>query len=141
MTEFKNICTGFLITGIMIFSVGLQGATGNEGIVERIKKVGSVCVEGGDCSDASTESTDSGRGEDVAAIYNRSCATCHSAGVAGAPIAFDPGSWSERVAKGMSVLYKNAIDGMPPGMPAKGLCMDCSEDQLKALVDYMLKEN
>jgi cytochrome c5 len=30
------------------------------------------------------------------------------------------------------------LQGLPPGMPPKGLCMQCSEGELSAAIDYML---
>jgi cytochrome c5 len=70
-------------------------------------------------------------------IYNKSCTTCHAAGIAGAPRLGDPAGWTERIAKGTEALYitaKNGLNAMPP----KGLCMDCTDEELNAAVDYML---
>ena len=39
----------------------------------------------------------------------------------------------------MEVLYQSSINGLPPGMPAKGMCFTCSDDELKAIVDYMVE--
>lgn len=71
-------------------------------------------------------------------IYNKSCTTCHSAGVAGAPKQGDVAAWEPRVAKGIETLYTHAISGFN-GMPPRGLCMDCSDDEIKATVDYMVE--
>ena len=75
----------------------------------------------------------------VEANYNKSCATCHNAAVAGAPKFGDAEQWASRIAKGKEVLYASSINGMPPAMPAKGMCFSCSDDDLKALVDYMVE--
>jgi Cytochrome c5 len=40
----------------------------------------------------------------------------------------------------MDVLYSSSIKGFN-GMPAKGLCFDCSDDELKAAVDYMVNQS
>ncbi len=40
----------------------------------------------------------------------------------------------------MDTLYASAISGFL-GMPPKGLCMDCSDDELKATVDYMVEHS
>ena len=110
-------------------------------IAERIKKVGAVCVEGTDCSAALVAPIEvaSVGGSSVEANYNKTCATCHNAGVAGAPKMDDADAWGPRLAKGMDTLYSSAIIGMPPAMPAKGMCFSCSDDELKALVDYMVE--
>ena len=76
-------------------------------------------------------------GEDV---FNKSCTACHSTGAAGAPKVGVAADWTVRVDQGMDTLYANAINGVR-GMPPKGLCMDCSDDELKASVDYMLEQS
>jgi cytochrome c5 len=37
----------------------------------------------------------------------------------------------------MDVLYASGINGLAPGMPAMGMCFDCSDDDIRAVVDYM----
>ena len=59
-------------------------------------------------------------------------------GAAGAPKLGDKAAWEPRLAKGMDALYQSGIVGMPPAMPAKGLCMDCTDDEIRAIVDYMV---
>ncbi len=72
------------------------------------------------------------------AVYERYCFSCHAAGVAGAPKTGDADMWAPRLAKGMDQLLRSTVDGMDPGMPARGLCSDCSDEQLLAAIDYML---
>lgn len=122
--------------------------TVEEEIAERIKKVGSVCIEGQDCAAASegeaesAESTTASEDSvDVEALYSQTCANCHDAGVAEAPVLGNAEDWAPRMEKGMETLYESAIDGLPPAMPAKGTCFNCSEEELKALVDYMVEES
>jgi cytochrome c5 len=116
-----------------------SAASIDDGIVERIRKSGSVCIEGQDCASsvAATEgaSADSG----PRSTYEKTCATCHAIGVAGAPKFAEPDDWAARIAKGMDALYASAVNGMPPGMPAKGMCFTCSDDDLKTVVDYMVE--
>ena len=57
---------------------------------------------------------------------------------AGAPKLGDITAWEPRLAKGVDVLYKSVINGLPPAMPAKGMCFSCSDDELRDLVDYMV---
>ena len=80
-------------------------------------------------------------GGSIESNYNQSCATCHNAGVAGAPKLGDVPEWEERLAKGNDTLYASVINGLPPAMPARGMCFSCSDDDLKALVDYMIAES
>ncbi|MFT5928994.1 MAG: cytochrome c5, partial [Candidatus Azotimanducaceae bacterium] len=69
------------------------------------------------------------------------CATCHAIGIAGAPKLGDVIAWEPRLAKGMDVLYASGINGLAPAMPAKGMCFTCSDDDIKAIVDYMVAES
>jgi len=71
-----------------------------------------------------------------AAIYQRYCFSCHAAGVAGAPRTGDAEAWSTRMAKGRDALLRSTIDGMV-GMPAMGLCFDCSEQELVDAIGHM----
>jgi len=75
---------------------------------------------------------------DVEAKYNQACMACHAAGVAGAPKAFDAAAWAPRLATGMDALVASVSNGKG-AMPPKGLCMDCTADQFKALIQYMSK--
>jgi cytochrome c5 len=71
-------------------------------------------------------------------IYNRSCFSCHAAGVAGAPVPGDEAAWAPRIAKGRAALIESVKNGMPPGMPPMGLCTGCTDEDIAAAVDYML---
>ena len=72
--------------------------------------------------------------------YMASCFACHSTGAAGAP-KVEPGvydaEWAERMEKGMEAVMQNVINGIN-AMPARGLCFDCNDADLQALVDYMI---
>ncbi len=107
-----------------------------EGIAGRIAKVGSVCVEGDDCAKTLTLASAGPRsGEE---IYNTSCLACHASGAAGAPKFRNSDDWSPRLAAGLESVYANAINGKG-AMPPKGMCMTCSDDEIKATVDYMIE--
>ncbi|MDA9679943.1 c-type cytochrome [Gammaproteobacteria bacterium] len=122
---------GLLIAGLAIAS--------SDDIAERIKKVGDVCVEGALCASSSVaKSVVSTSVSKVETNFNTSCATCHNSGVAGAPKYADALAWAPRIEKGMDVLYASTINGLPPAMPQKGMCFSCSDDDLRALVDYMV---
>lgn len=79
---------------------------------------------------------------DGKAIYNGTCVGCHGTGAAGAPKLGDKASWAPRIAKGKDALYQSALHGVPgTAMMAKGTCASCSEDDLKAAVDYMVSQS
>lgn len=73
---------------------------------------------------------------DVEEKYKAACSVCHVAGVAGAPLAFDKAAWEPRLAKGMDALVSSVTNGLN-AMPPRGLCMDCTAEQYKALITYM----
>jgi cytochrome c5 len=75
-------------------------------------------------------------GFDAAAKYQQSCFACHGTGAAGAPKLDDDAAWESIMAKGMDAVMVNVMNGINV-MPPKGLCFDCSEDELTAIVAYM----
>ena len=132
-----------LVSLISIMIAGLAFASTDD-IAERIKRVGDVCVEGAECPSEAVApmvvapAVVAAGGASVESNFNKSCATCHNAGVAGAPKFADAAAWAPRVEKGMDALYVSTINGLPPAMPQKGMCFSCSDDELRALVDYMV---
>ena len=70
-------------------------------------------------------------------VYQNSCQACHAAGVAGAPKLGDKALWAPRIATGIDALVASAIKGKGI-MPPKGACASCSDDDLKAAVEYMV---
>lgn len=73
-------------------------------------------------------------------VYNKTCALCHGAGVAGAPKVGDKADWGPRIAQGKDTLYKHAIEGFTGAkgmMPARGGGAGLSDDDVKAAVDFM----
>jgi cytochrome c5 len=90
-----------------------------------------------------TMASDSDASESVAAgrtgeaVYNLGCAACHTAGLAGAPMLANQAQWEGRLEKGLENLTNNAYNGYN-AMPAKGLCMDCSLEEIERSVQYML---
>lgn len=72
-------------------------------------------------------------------VYSSNCTACHDTGAAGAPKIGDAESWSDRLDKGKETLYKHSINGFR-AMPPMGTCSDCSEQEIKNAVDYMLSE-
>ncbi len=76
-------------------------------------------------------------GFDAEATYMANCNACHAAGVANAPKLGDKAAWDARMAKGMDAIMVNVMNGIN-AMPAKGLCMSCSADDLQEIVNYMV---
>jgi len=70
-------------------------------------------------------------------LYTTVCAVCHTTGAAGAP---KPGSaqMAERAEKGLDALVQTAVNGVNT-MPARGGRADLSDEQIQAVVEFMLQ--
>jgi cytochrome c5 len=78
-------------------------------------------------------------GFNAESTYMASCFACHSTGAAGAPKvgAGNAEVWETRLEKGLDAVVGNAINGVGV-MPAKGLCFTCTDEDLGAIVEYMV---
>lgn len=75
-------------------------------------------------------------------IYRKTCIGCHLTGAANAPKLGDSAAWAPRIAKGKQALYDSSFNGIAgTAMVARGSCGDCSDDDLKAAVDYMVTQS
>lgn len=114
-----------------------------ERATENIKPVGEVYITGESEPPempvvvASTEPAAAKEPMSGEQVYNQSCMGCHGTGAAGAPKFGDAGSWAPHIAKGMDTLFKHAISGFN-AMPPRGTCGSCSDDEIKAAVEYMV---
>ncbi|QGG79396.1 cytochrome c5 family protein [Litorivicinus lipolyticus] len=131
---------GFLAAAVISLSAYALTAK-DQAIVDRIGHTASVCVAGDPCAGtggaAAVTVASAARAGD--AVYNAGCAACHASGAAGAPKTGDAAAWSARVDQGVDTLVSHAYNGYN-AMPAKGLCADCSEDEIRNAVDYMLSQ-
>lgn len=135
-----RIVFSILALGLAISAMALDLSDAQRAEIEqRIKPVGHNCLVGdNNCGGAvATASSGPRSGEEV---YNAACMACHATGAAGAPLYGDATAWAERIAKGADVLHDHGINGIPgTGMIAKGGCMDCSDVEVMAAVDYMIE--
>lgn len=100
-------------------------------------------------------------------IFDRFCVICHSqtmAPVFSSPAVHDVKAWNERKKDAFSrfiesnkfeknfseiekdecsinELVKSAINGTDKGMPPKGTCSDCTDDELKSVIMFMSSED
>lgn len=131
----------------------LAPISAQQSIVENIRPVGQVCLAGEPCTGASTApasttttapapaataapAVEEPAAFDVATVYQQSCFACHGTGAAGAPVLGDAEAWSMRLEQGRDAMMANVMNGLN-AMPARGLCVSCSDDDLNALVDYL----
>lgn len=78
---------------------------------------------------------------DAEKAYQATCFACHGTGAAHSPEVGDQIEWEIRMEKGMDTLVKNTISGLNGIMPPRGLCADCSDEQLKAIVEFMVESS
>ncbi|MCY1390998.1 Cytochrome C oxidase, cbb3-type, subunit III [compost metagenome] len=74
--------------------------------------------------------------QDPEAVYNRVCGACHGGQLPMAPKKGDTVAWSPRLAQGMETLVLHVTQGFK-AMPPRGLCMDCSAEDYRAVIQWM----
>jgi cytochrome c5 len=104
-------------------------------IAERIKPVARVNV-GAASTEVAAAPAAARSGKEV---FGAVCTACHSTGAAGAPKVGDKAAWEPRVAQGMDALMHSAINGKG-AMPPRGGNPAVTDEELKATIEYMLKE-
>ena len=127
-------------------------ALSKEAIAERLKPVGSLVLTNfspqagsvqnkktGPAKSMAPPAVVSGGPDKVQAVYSASCSACHASGAAGAPKLGDKQAWAPRIKSGSEVLYKSAIKGKK-AMPPKGGNVSLSNEDVKAVVDYMVSK-
>jgi cytochrome c5 len=126
------------VLAVSAFAVDLTPEQ-RKAVEERIKPVGESCMKGdATCGGAAAPAGGAARsGEEV---FKATCFACHGTGAAGAPKFGDTTAWAPRIAKGIDTLHHSALNGVPgTGMIAKGGCATCSDEEVLAAVDYMVK--
>lgn len=76
-------------------------------------------------------------------IFKKECASCHTGGfkgfMSGAPDIDDVEDWAKSLEKGLTVMTKNIFEGTKRH-EEKGGCEDCSKEEIKAAIEYILSE-
>lgn len=74
--------------------------------------------------------------------YQRFCISCHASGISGAPPIGNAQAWGPRIAQGEDALLKHTIEGMPSaGMPPRGMCVACSDQELRDAINFMTSQS
>ena len=133
-----NTTLGFLRAGIGCTALTLMVMTAGCGDTQDSSKSGATADAA--VATAAADSTPASA-VDGEKVYNRYCFSCHAAGIAGAPKVGVAEAWQPRAAKGNAALLASTIAGIQPGMPAMGLCNNCSEAELTAAIDHMLAQS
>lgn len=122
----------------------LEDPASQAAVSERIAPVAKVAIAGEDNSAlAPVQAPAAAPAEELAGeqVFNMACMACHGAGVAGAPKMGDKAAWGPRIAKGIEMLNKHAIEGFQGGsgfMPPKGGRADLADKSIINAVEYMV---
>lgn len=108
-------------------------------IDERIEPIGRVAIAGVDGPAAPKPGAAPAGPKSGKDIVAEVCASCHNAGVLGAPKIGTKDEWTGRVAAGWDTLMSNAINGKG-SMPPRG-GGNLTDDEVKNAVIYMLEQS
>jgi cytochrome c5 len=124
-----------------LLGTSLAFAALEDEIRARLQPAGEVCVMGSSCAQGLAMAGGAAAGaKDPETVYQTFCFACHGTGANNAPVMGNAEHWAPRLEKGIETLYEHSIAGFNNGlMPPKGLCMDCTDEELHATVDYMLE--
>jgi cytochrome c5 len=153
-TTFAGVLIGLGVLAVILYFVAgyLSGSVDEykpkEDVMANIKPVGQVYIAGeSGAPDAAAAEPAAAGGEAAAAgpksgeqVYQSNCIACHGTGAAGAPKMGDAAAWAPRIAKGIDALLNSATNGLN-AMPPKGLCMACSQEELKGAIEYMTSKS
>ncbi|MBA1273128.1 cytochrome c5 family protein [Stutzerimonas nosocomialis] len=124
---------------LALWAMGAQAAS-DENIANRLKPVGSVCIQGEECAAAGPGAAAAAGGAAMTgeAVVAKFCNACHGTGLLDAPKVGDTAAWQARSEKegGMDGLLAKAISGIN-AMPPKGTCASCSDDELREAIEHM----
>lgn len=122
---------------------GVAETESPEAVAARLEPIGkantdpaAAAAAAAPASGAQTAAADDHPG---AAVYNRYCQACHASGAAGAPLLGNKDAWQPRIDQGMDALMNTALNGKG-AMPPRGTCADCSDDDLRAAIEYMVSK-
>ena len=90
---------------------------------------------------AGSHSTPSPSGK---AVFEANCANCHTGGFGGfftgAPEVGDQDDWESLTPKGIDELTATTLAGIGK-MEPRGECTTCTDEEIRAAIEYMLKES
>lgn len=119
-----------LVTSAFLNTAVAQDAD-NDALKARLQPVGQVYLAGAEVvEEAGPQGPRTGE-----QVYQASCFACHGTGALDAPKKGDA-AWKPRLAQGMDVLLKHAIEGIR-SMPARGTCANCSDEELESAIKFM----
>jgi cytochrome c5 len=136
----------YFLAGVL--SEEIAHGKSEEVILKNIAPVGKVNIAGESSGEepaapamtAQAEAAPAAAPMSAEQIYQTNCLACHMTGAAGAPKTGDAAAWAPRIARGMDTMVSNAINGLN-AMPPKGLCMSCSDEDIRGVVEYIVAQS
>jgi len=125
----KLSAAALLVLATTAYAQPYDNSMTEDAIKKRLAPIGAVYLEGEKVAVAAPTGPRSGE-----QVYQAACFACHGTGALGAPKSADDSA--PRIAKGKDTLLDHAINGFN-AMPPRGTCMDCSDDEISAAIDFM----
>ncbi len=123
----RLICVLFFCTNALVFA---RANPNDVSVEQRLKPIGQLNV-------ADTQPA-VGTAQAGKTIYDKHCIVCHQDGLAGAPKFKNKEDWQPRILKEtIDGLVATSIKGIN-AMPVKGTCNECSDNDMKQAILYML---
>ena len=73
-------------------------------------------------------------------IFRGFCRSCHTSRIIKAPNIGDSQAWKARIDQGNDKLLEHVINGYR-GMPERGTCSNCSVDELRETIKYIVSKS
>ncbi|MBA2709917.1 MAG: cytochrome c5 family protein [Tatlockia sp.] len=129
-----------LFISLLALSISLWASSSStrEEIVKRIKPIGQVNVVK---QELPVQENNPSKETPGRAIYEQYCSVCHQDGIAAAPRFRNAENWRSRLDKeSIDELVASATKGLN-AMPMKGTCMECSDEDIRNAIQYMLPKS
>ena len=139
-----------MVGGILSGGSAAMGDMSDEAVAARIAPVGMlntgapIAPPAPAMAAAEAAPAAAGAGRSGKEVYDSTCFACHGTGAAGAPKFGDTDAWAQRIAQGIDTLLNHAVNGFQGAtgvMPPRGTCAACSDDELKAAIEYMVENS
>ncbi|MBA2652410.1 MAG: cytochrome c5 family protein [Tatlockia sp.] len=126
----------FILFFILSLSIWAFSPQDRQNIEKRIKPIGQVRLTKQEL--LTTKNTSTLPETAGKATFEQYCSVCHQEGIAGAPKFRNAEDWKPRLAKStIDELVIIANKGLK-AMPMKGTCMNCTDEDLKNAIQFML---
>ena len=132
--QFLKLSFLFALVCTTLFVIGQDES--RETVEDRLQPFGNLCMQGEDCGTVAPVTVSVSRSG--IEVYNAHCFACHATGVSEAPLV-GAEEWQVRLnEKGAETLLANTRAGFNVVMPAMGTCMNCTDAELQAAIDYLV---